>query len=221
MPDSASDKKKSRVGVGTAVRLRQLILPGVAACALLLTACGGIRPVQYYLLEVPPPPAVTGKMQGVSLAVSAISAPALLRDNRILYLTGKSRIGSYEYHRWEENPPQMLQQLLVHLLRSEGEYQSVEPERSASQAAYRLHGELHEFEEVDSPQGIVTRLRMDFHLENIKTGKTVWMVDFSNDEPVEGKTIQDVVDSMNKNLQKGMLQIADGLGRFFASQGHS
>jgi ABC-type uncharacterized transport system auxiliary subunit len=221
MPGSANGNSRSSAGRRERGYLQSVALTGIVIYALGSVACGGMRPAQYYLLEVPPPPAATGTMQGVSLEVASITAPAMLRDDRILYLTGKSRIGTYEYHRWEENPPQMLQQLLVHLLRSEGEYQSVETERSASQAEYRLHGELHEFEEVDSPQGIVTRVRMDFHLESTKTGKMVWMNEYSNDEPVQGKTVQGVVDSMNRNVQKGMLQIAAGLSAYFASRGHS
>lgn len=221
MPGSANGNSRSSAGQRKRGYLQYVALTGIMVYALGSVACGGMRPAQYYLLEVPPPPATIGTMQGVSLEVASITAPAMLRDDRILYLTGKSRVGTYEYHRWEENPPQMLQQLLVHLLRSEGEYQSVEAERSASQAEYRLHGELHEFEEVDSPQSIVTRVRMDFHLESTKTGKMVWMYQFSNDEPVRGKTVQDVVDSMNRNVQKGMLQIAAGLSAYFTSRRHS
>ena len=181
-------------------------------------ACGAARPYKYYLLDVnpPAPPAQTAPTYPVKLVVGRVSAPELYRDSRIVYGSGDVQLGAYEYHRWAELPPEMLQQALITTLRATGQYRSVTAIGSTAHGDYILRSQLYSLYGVDRPS-LVARFSMEVDLFDAKSGETVWSDRYSHDEPVDGKTVANVVEAMDRDVRAGMTQFTTNLGQYFAA----
>jgi cholesterol transport system auxiliary component len=180
-------------------------------------ACGAARPYQYYMLDInPPAPPAQTPAYPVKLIVGRVSAPELYRDSRIVYGNGDVQLGAYEYHRWAELPPEMLQQALITSLRDTGQYRSVTAIGSTSRGDYVLRSQLYSLYGVDRPS-LVARFSMEVDLFDTKSGETVWSDKYSHDEPVDGKTVTNVVEAMNRDVRTGLTQFATNLGQYFAA----
>jgi cholesterol transport system auxiliary component len=180
-------------------------------------ACGAARPYQYYMLDInPPAPPAQTPAYPVKLIVGRVSAPELYRDSRIVYGTGDVQLGAYEYHRWAELPPEMLQQALITSLRDTGQYRSVTAIGSTSRGDYILRSQLYSLYGVDRPS-LLARFSMEVDLFDTKSGETVWSDKYSHDEPVDGKTVTNVVEAMNRDVRAGLTQFATNLGQYFAA----
>lgn len=179
--------------------------------------CGAARPYNYYVLDVNAPvPASTTPSYPVRLVVGRVNAPELYRDTKIVYGSGDVQLGTYEYHRWAETPPDMLQDALIASLRGSGQYQSVSKIGSGARAEYVLRSQLFSLYGVDKPS-IVARFSMEVELFDTKSGQTIWSDKYSHDEPVDGKTVANVVEAMDRDIRAGMNQFTTNLGQYFAA----
>ena len=194
----------------------------VAIVALFLGACGAARPSKYYQLTIPgdasagqaadPAPAPAP----VTLLVGNLFAPDLYREDRIVYGTDGEQMGTYEYERWAEPPAEMIQEVLLRELRASGRYRAVFMHRSDMNGDFLLRGRLYDFKEV-SGNGMVARLKVDFEMRDIKNGATVWTHYYQHDEPVNGKNVSAVVAGLDKNVQRAVKEVLEGLDQYFAS----
>jgi ABC-type uncharacterized transport system auxiliary subunit len=184
--------------------------------SLCLAGCGSGRPIRYYTSPVAVAPTLTTSAYPVSILVGNVAGPEIFEDTPIAYRIGTNEIGTYEYSRWVEPPVQIVQGQLVRMLRDSGDYQSVATVGSDSQGQYLIRGRLHDFEEVDST-GIATLVSMEFELIDRKSGRVVWSHVYSQTEPVQGKEISGVVTALNANLNRGLKEVAAGLGEYFAA----
>src|SRR3989442_120312 len=190
----------------------------VATLSLAVAACGAMRPIKYYQLEIPPPTtAAASPSFGVSLQVGNIESPPIMRDGRILYQVGTHEVGVYEYHRWVETPDRVVQDSLIRLLRSSGKFQSVDTPRNVIKPDYIIQGKIYEFSEIDKPQ-VFARVSLEIELHDTKTGRTVWSRIYTNEESVSGKEVPDVVHSLDQNLGHGLAQIVTGLDQYFSGR---
>lgn len=187
------------------------------AAAALFSSCGATRPSKYYSLDLPATPPAPSNTYPLALLVGHFSAPHLYRDDRIVYRAGTTQIGTYEYHRWAEPPTDMLEAMLMHLLRSSGKYQTVQRLGSNTHGDYIVRGRLHYLEEgPGSP--LAARVAFEVELYELKSGTTVWSHFYSHDEPVTGKEVSAVVAALNRNVQRGLAEVAAGMDQFFTSQ---
>jgi ABC-type uncharacterized transport system auxiliary subunit len=189
----------------------------VIAC-LILAACAASRPIRYYRLEIPAPVTpVPGAGLGVALQVANIDSPPIMRDGRILYQTSTHEVGAYEYHRWVETPDRVVQDSLVRMLRSSGKFQSVDTPRNIVKPDYIIQGKIYEFSEMDK-SAVFSRVSLEIELHDAKTGRTVWSRLYTDEQAVSGKEVDDVVHSLDENLNKGLSQIVTGLEQYFANR---
>jgi ABC-type uncharacterized transport system auxiliary subunit len=110
----------------------------------------------------------------------------------------------------------MLQDSLVRLLRSSGKYRSVDTLRSNVRPDYIVQGKIYEFAEVDKPD-IYTRVSMEVEIHDAKSSRTVWSRHYTGEEKVDGKSMPDVVDSLDRNLRKGLTEIVTGIDQYLDS----
>ena len=185
------------------------IAPVAAACAL-LTACVGGRPIHYYAINRQAVGVAAPKPDGPVLVIGRITTPEALQDGRIRYRAGSNEVGAYEYHRWTERPSAMVQDLLLQALRASGKWRRVMEASSTAESDYLVRGRLREFAEIDNP-GIQTRVSLRLELVDFKTGAVIWDRDYNRDVPVEGKTINEVVLSMEHNLQQVIGEAASAI----------
>jgi ABC-type uncharacterized transport system auxiliary subunit len=184
---------------------------------LLLTSCVPTRPVHYYTLAPASVPTYQTKADGLTILVGAIITPESLQDARIRYRTGTNETGSYEYHRWTERPGAMVRDSLVRALRASGKYQRVLESSSSAIGDYMVRGKLYEFAEVDNP-AIQTKISLHLELIDKKTGHSVWDHAFEHEEPASGKSIGDVVQSMDRNLRQVAADAAAEIDGFLAGR---
>jgi ABC-type uncharacterized transport system auxiliary subunit len=182
-----------------------------------LSGCAASRPMKYYVLDPGPVPASQGApTYPVTLLVGRVTASHLFRDDRLVYGSGPVQLGVYSYDRWAEPPADMLQDLLVSNLRSTGQYRAVSPLGSNVRGDYVVRGHLWDISEVDKPD-LMARFSLEVELFDPNTRTTVWSHRYEHDEPAQGKTVNDVVQAMDKNVRAGLQQITAGISEYFAS----
>jgi ABC-type uncharacterized transport system auxiliary subunit len=183
----------------------------------LLSACGKEHPIHYYAINRLPVTEAPARPDGLVLLVGRISVPEALQDGRIRYRSGSNEAGAYEYHRWTERPDAMVRDLLVQRLRATGHYRQVQETPASVVGDYLIRGKLYELSEVDEP-GIQTRVSLQLELVARKTGLVVWGRTFNRNQPVQGKTMNDVVSSLDHNLQQVIADSASAIDTFLSSQ---
>ena len=182
-----------------------------------MTGCVNNRPVHYYTLASAQPHAGTSQPGGPALLVGPIAASESLQDLRIRYRAGANEVGTYEYHQWTDRPSVMVRDGLIQALRSTGKFQRVQVASSSATGDYILRGRLHEFEEVDN-SAIKTRISLHLDLVDEKSNRIVLDRQFEREEPANGKSIRDVVASMDRNLAQVAGQAAAAVDGFLGSQ---
>lgn len=198
-------------------------MKNLATCALFLVCiaagCGAARAPRYYFLTAPAVTPQAGVSPfPVSILVGRLSAPHVLRDDRVVYGMTDVEMGVDEYHRWTEPPTEMLEQLLVEHLRRSRQYKSVQRISSSARGDYLLRGHLSALNEIDDPAGLRARFSIQLELFDQKTGTVSWTETYSHDEPVEKKSVSAVVESLQKNVNAGFAQLTASLAQYFASR---
>jgi cholesterol transport system auxiliary component len=197
--------------------MRSVISIFVGIVASLAPGCASTKPVHYYTLGAPPPPANRGKPDGLILLLGGIATPEALQDGRIRYRAGSNEAGAYEYHRWTERPGSMVRNALMHALRESGKYQRVLEAGSSVGGDYLLRGRLDEFDEVDNAL-IRTKISLRVELVDRKTNQHVWDHTTEREEPVSGKSVADVVQSLDRNLQHVVDETAGEIDKFLTAR---
>jgi ABC-type uncharacterized transport system auxiliary subunit len=179
---------------------------------LLLTSSCTPHRVQYYQLSANVKPAAAAET-GPVLLVGRIATPQALQDGRIRYHAGSNEVGAYEYHRWTDPPGMLVRESLIHVLRASGKFKSVQEAGSTAEGDYTVRGKLLEFSELDG-NGILTRVSLDLELREVRTGRLVWNQVLTHDDPVQAKTVSDVVQSLDRNLQVVLGDAASAIGSY-------
>ena len=189
---------------------------GLATILAGVTACGAARPSMFYQLNIPDTSAPSSSPRfDTDLLVGRMITSNLYRNDRIVYRTGATQLGTYEYHRWAEPPADTMETLLVRALRSSGNYRSVQSQRSNARGDYILRGHLYELDEVSSAN-LAGRLDFEVELYSQKSGTVVWSKHYNNDQPVDGRKVPAVVDALNRNLQRAINEVVAGLAEYFS-----
>jgi len=184
----------------------------------LASGCTTARAPRYYRLNLLPAATQSNASPfQVSILVGRLSAPRILRDDRVVYGMSDVELGVDEYHRWTEPPTEMIEDLLVQQLRHSGQYKSVQRISSTARGDYLLRGHLSSLNEVDDPAGIKARFNVQLELFDQKSGGVVWTGSYSHDEPVEKKSVTAVVESLQKSVNAGIEQLTAGLAQYFSS----
>ena len=198
------------------MRFSPLLTGWTALLCIMSVGCVGGRPIHYYAINPPAAASAASRPDGPALLIGRIATPEALQDGRIRYRSDSNEVGAYEYHRWTERPASMVQDLLLRTLRASGKYRQVQEASTAAAGDYLVRGKLYELEEIDNP-GIRTRVSLRLELLDRKTGMVVWNHHYDRDESVEGKTIHDVVLSLERNLQQVITEAASGIDAFLSN----
>jgi len=185
---------------------------------VIAAGCTTARAPRYYFLTAAPvSPQANASRLPVTILVGRLSAPRILRDDRVVYGMTDVEMGVDEYHRWTEPPTEMIEQLLVEHLRRSGQYKSVQRISSTARGDYLLRGHLTSLNESNDAAGIKARFNVQLELFDQKAGTVVWTESYSHDEPVEKKSVSAVVEALQKNVNTGIAQLTGSLAQYFAS----
>ena len=186
---------------------------------VLTASCGASRPVKYYVLDpgnAPEPPESAAARFPITLLVARLASSHLYRDDRLVYGSGPVQLGTYEYERWAAPPVEMVQESLITALRATGQYRSVSAIGSNLRGEYILRGRLDSLDEVDKP-ALAARFSIELELFDPRSGSTIWNGSYSHDQPVNGKTVANVVEALDENVRTGVQQLTSSLSQFFAA----
>ena len=111
----------------------------------------------------------------------------------------------------------MVRNALMRALRDSGKYQRVLESGSSANGDYLLRGKLDEFDEVDGAS-IQTKISLHVELVDRKTNQNVWDHMVEREEPVSGKTVVEVVQSLDRNLQHVVSETAGEIDKFLAAR---
>ena len=185
--------------------------------AIVAAGCGAPRPVKYYVIDATPAAASSSPAQiPVVLLVGRFTASHLYRDDRLIYGSGPVQLGTYEYDRWAEPPADMVQNLLIADLRASGQYRSVSRVSSSARGDYIVRGHLLAMYGVDKPE-LVARFSLQLELFDPASRATVWTQTYTHDEPVQGKTVANIVEALDRNISAGLQQLSAGITQYFMS----
>jgi len=192
--------------------------PLVLFFLLVALVCGQVgcagRPIKYYQLTYPEAVPATPDAINTTILVRPLEASRLYLDDKIVYGFAGPEMGTYQSHRWDAPPVEILQDSLVRGLRASGRFKAVYTIRSDANAEYVLAGQLYDFKEVDL-NPMVARLNYAVRLRSRKAGEIVWSHIYSHDEPASEKTVVAFVEAMNKNVQRSVQEIQAGLEEYF------
>jgi ABC-type uncharacterized transport system auxiliary subunit len=184
---------------------------------ILMAGCGAARPVKYYVLDVNPAPANTSAAQiPVTLLVGRLVASHLYHDDRLVYGSGPVQLGTYEYDRWAEPAADMVQDMLVTVLRAQGQFRAVSKVTSNVRGEYVVRGHIYSMYGEDQPE-LVARFSIQLELYDPAAHTTVWSQIYTHDEPVQGKTVPAIVEAMDRNVTAGLKELAGGITQYFVS----
>lgn len=197
--------------------LSRMQLTSLVVLAIAVAGCGAPRPVKYYVIETNVAPATSSPAQfPVVLLVGRFAASTLYRDDRLVYGSGPVELGTYEYDRWSEPPVEMVRDLFIADLRASGKYRSVSRVSSNIHGDYVVRGHLIAMYGVDKPE-LVARFSLELELFEPATRAIVWTQTYTHDEPVQGKTVANIVEAMDRNVKAGLVQLSDGISQYFMS----
>ncbi|HEV3218711.1 MAG TPA: ABC-type transport auxiliary lipoprotein family protein [Candidatus Acidoferrales bacterium] len=197
--------------------ISRIMLSLLALAVVLAAGCGAARPSKYYQLTVAgdSAPVANSNPLPVTLLIGRLTAPALYREDQIVYSSGGESMGTYEYQKWSEPPTEMIVEVMLRQFRASGRYHGVYTLRSDIHGDFLLHGRLYDFKEVEG-NALLARVTMELELREIKTGGVVWTHFYTHDEPASGKDVGAVVAALNKNVQQGMAEFRASLDQYFA-----
>jgi ABC-type uncharacterized transport system auxiliary subunit len=192
-------------------------LTSLMMLAIVAAGCGAPRPVKYYVIDATPAAAGSSPAQiPVVLLVGRFTASHLYRDDRLIYGSGPVQLGTYEYDRWAEPPADMVQNLLIADLRASGQYRSVSRVSSSARGDYIVRGHLLAMYGVDKPE-LAARFSLQLELFDPASRATVWTQTYTHDEPVQGKTVANIVEALDRNISAGLQQLSAGITQYFMS----
>ncbi len=210
--DAKKQREKEQRVLSRRTQLSVLLL-----LTILIAGCGAARPVKYYVLDVNPAPTNTAAAQmPVTLSVARLTASHLYHDDRLVYGSGPVQLGTYEYDRWAEPAADMVQDMLVTILRASGQYRAVSRVTSNVRSEYVVRGHLYAMYGVDQPE-LVARFTIQLELYDPAAHTTVWSQIYTHDEPVQAKNVPAIVEAMDKNVTAGLQQLSAGIMQFFVS----
>ena len=111
----------------------------------------------------------------------------------------------------------MVRSALIRALRNSGKYQRVLESGSSANGDYLLRGKLNEFDEVDHAS-IQTKISLHVELVDLKASQNVWDYIVEREEPVHGKSVVEVVQSLDRNLQHVVSEAAGEIDKFLVSR---
>jgi len=197
--------------------MRAVSICAIAVLGLLDAGCVDTRLIHYYTIEMPSAPAIPSPPDGPAIIVGNISMPPELQDGGIRYRVGSNEVGTYQFHRWINRPGSMISESLVQELRASGKFRSVTESSSSPAGDYQLRGMLYEFDEIDR-ETIQTCISLRVDLVDVKTRLVVWGNLVKHEDAVRGKTVQEVVASLDRNLQAVVKETTEGIGRFLTAR---
>jgi ABC-type uncharacterized transport system auxiliary subunit len=184
-----------------------------AVLAILAGCAGKIRYPNYYILNLPQPPASATQPKPIlgSVAVRKFGAPAFLRAGAIVYRPSAEQLDFYNYHRWAVDPRSEVTTAVIQNMQARGVFQSVRLFDGRGNSDYLITGTLEHLEEVDQGHNVSVEVRLSAQLMNFKTGSVLWMDTSSKTTKLEHRDIPGVVAGMSQTAEHAVADLVSSM----------
>lgn len=169
---------------------------------MLTVGCGRIPETHYYTIyyQIPETSSSAARSNYV-LSVAKITADAMYQGDRIVYQETSYQVKFYNYRRWIEAPPDLLQQWLVRHLRATHIFADVVTysNRFKTSKDFELSVHLRNFKEVDSESQWHALVGMDFLLFQDTT--MVWHEEITKMVAAKERTPMAIVEAISEAVK--------------------
>ncbi len=107
------------------------------------------RPVEKFMFFYQPPVASSEKTSSYAVAVERFSGAQILRTGAMVYIPEPYRIDSYQFHRWQMPPGEMVSEFILRDLRNSGLFKAVFGPGDPAPVKLRVFGRVEECQESD------------------------------------------------------------------------
>jgi ABC-type uncharacterized transport system auxiliary subunit len=190
---------------------RELCVPFLCFC-LLIGGCVNFRgPIEaekttFYTLEYDPPAPSHLQPLSAALWVKRFSVAPTYDTNRIIYRDGAFRRDAYVYHKWRDNPGELVSHFLSRDMRESGLFEAVLSHNSRFPASHILEGRVDEFLEWDTKDGREAVLSVSILLttvDEMEVGKrTLLQKSYHKRESYRGKTPKALAEAMSHAMSE-------------------
>jgi ABC-type uncharacterized transport system auxiliary subunit len=160
-------------------------------------SCGSIPKTNYYGLRVPSPPGAHNPKTAAVLGIERLSAPEVLRDDRIVFYESPTQLNFYQYHRWSSDPATMIRDAIARRLGQAGLFAEVRLLPAREPVDYLLRGRVLNFEEVDYDSGVKGRAGLELTLVRAQDRKVLWTAARQAQDAAQGQGMAAVVEALN------------------------
>ncbi|MDZ7736813.1 MAG: ABC-type transport auxiliary lipoprotein family protein [Gammaproteobacteria bacterium] len=178
---------------------------GVILLVLVLSACSSPAPApQDHFYRLPAATAQPGSaVAGGVLLVEPLKVSGLIRERSIVYIVSEDSVEleRYHYHLWHESPGYMLQRHLANYLRRSGFAETVTTAHSLP-ADMVITGDLHQFMQIHDVGNGRVMVSMELRLQHADSAKPVIQKIYTEYEPVDGKSMADVIAAFSRALNR-------------------
>ena len=184
--------------------LKRKLLPIMGAVILLLSGCVNLtqpyQNINYYTLEYPPAALDNLARLPYTIQVEMFTINTTYDSNGILYRDGEYLRNSYVYHKWRDNPAEMLRGFMKRDLVASDLFKAVLPRNSPATADFKLLGHVEEIYEMDGDRWHAV-LTMHFTLFDLRkegiTEKIAFQKIYSQKKPCDEKSPVALVEAMS------------------------
>lgn len=158
----------------------------ILAWLFLFTGCSSYLPTDYYLIRVPPAPAIEAEALPLRIDVSAVRAP-LRYQNEMVFRRGDYQVGFYEHSKWAASPSEMVRRALIDALNRSELFSQVDLIGRNSEADLSLQAELESFDQVIDGGDLRAEFSLLLEVVRTDTGSPVWSYRALAEVPQKGE----------------------------------
>jgi ABC-type uncharacterized transport system auxiliary subunit len=185
-------------------------LPWLAAGALAAVSCS-VPKTHYYVLEFPHTPPTASARVPRQIAVQPFRSNRVFSEERIAYREGENQVNFYEYHRWANQPGEMVTNYFIHRLQDSGLYAGVSSSKQGPPPDFILQGQILHFEEIDRGKEVSASVALELELMNGKTRALAWRGEADCAKPLASRDMAGVTQGIHACLDETATKLLGAL----------
>lgn len=179
------------------------------AALVVLPGCFSTPPVEEYYYGLFGPHAAVEKGAGPRVLVADFGSAAGYDTTRLAYRISEQEIRYYGHRQWVAEPPRMLSELAVRLLRASGRFSEVGRGDRVKDPDLILEASVEALEEVDSPkEEWFARLAMTLHVRRGDSDRILFRHAFDTTMPCARRNPDEVARGASKIFAREMEKLA-------------